>query len=138
MENTLSRLSKIYRELSESRRVDPDSQMCNLWEDPTVETLDGSDELNVLEDEFGIEIDGETALDLYNMNLQEAADCIDNMIREQGSNSYSSDKIIMSLPDEKSKRILLEIWKDSFKARRYITAAIEKINFEDNKSMIND
>lgn len=44
MENTLSKLSKIYRELSESRRVDSDSQMCNLWEDPTVEILVGSDE----------------------------------------------------------------------------------------------
>jgi hypothetical protein len=138
MENTLSRLSKIYRELSESSCFDSDSQMCNLWEDPTVEILVGSDELNVLEDEFGIEIDEETALDLYNMNLQEAADCIDNMIREQGNNSYCSDKIIMNLTGEKSKRILLEIWKDSFKARSYITAAIEKIDFEDNKSMLND
>ena len=126
------------RELSQSCRVDSDSQMCNLWEDPTVKILVGSDELNVLEDEFGIEIDEETALDLYDMNLQEAADCIDNMIRERGSNSYSSDKIIMSLTGEKSKRILLEIWKDSFKARSYITAAIEKIDFEDNKSMLND
>jgi hypothetical protein len=68
MENTLSKLSKIYCELSKSRRVDSDSQMCNLWEDPTVEILVGSDELNVLEDEFGIEIDEETALDLYNLN----------------------------------------------------------------------
>ena len=49
------------RELSQSCRVDSDSQMCNLWEDPTVKILVGSDELNVLEDEFGIEIDEETA-----------------------------------------------------------------------------
>jgi hypothetical protein len=135
MENTLSKLTEIYREFSKSRRVDLNSQMCNLWEDPTVEILVGSNELNALEDEFGIEIDEETALDLYNMNLQEAADLIDKIIKKQDNASYCSDEIIMTLTAEKAKRILFEMWKDSFKARSYITAAIEKIDFEDNKTL---
>lgn len=74
MENTLLKLTRIYREFSKSRRVDLNSQMCNLWEDPTVEILVGSNELNALEDEFGIEIDEETALDLYDMQLVVADD----------------------------------------------------------------
>ena len=61
------------------------------------------------------------------MNLQEAVNLIEKIIKEQNSASYCSDKIIMSLTDEKAKRILFEIWKDSFKARSYINAAIEKI-----------
>lgn len=135
MKNTLSKLTEIYREFSKSRRVDLNSQMCNLWEDPTVEILVGSNELNALEDEFGIEIDEETALDLYDMNLQEAADLINKIIKKQDNTSYCSDEIIMTLTAEKAKRILFEMWKDSFKARSYITAAIEKIDFKDNKTL---
>lgn len=133
MDNTLSRLLNIFREFSTSRRVDSNSQMCNFWKDPTVEILLGSDELNTLQDEFGIEFDEDTALDLYGMTIKEAAIRIENIIRELGCTSYSSDAFITDLTPEKAKRILFKIWKDSFKARSYITAAIEKIELEDGK-----
>lgn len=136
MDNTLSRLMKIFREFSTLRIVDLNSQMCDLWEDPIVEILVGSDELNAIEDEFGIEINENAALDLYDMTLQEAAVLIKNIIKEQNKNSNSSDSIIENLTAEKAKRILYEIWKDSFKARGYITAAIEKVDFEDKISII--
>jgi hypothetical protein len=135
--NILSRLLKMYREFSTSRRVDSNSQMCNFWVDPTVEILVGSDELNALQDEFGIEIGSDTALDLYNMELKDAAISIEKMIREQSCTTYSSDAFLTHITPENAKRILVEIWKDSFKARSYITAAIEKIDFEDGKATIN-
>lgn len=132
MDNILSRLVKIYREFSVTRRVDPDSQMCNLWADPTVEILVGSDELNSLQDEFGIKIDEDTAVDLYNLTLKEAAICIENLIKKQNCTMYSTDAFLENLTPEKSKRILIKIWKDSFAARSYITSAIEKIDFVDS------
>ena len=71
------------------RRVTPDSQMCGFWEDPTVEILVGSGELNALETEFGIQFDDDEALDLYDMTLKEAAARIKSMIEEQGDTEYS-------------------------------------------------
>ena len=133
MDTILSRLMKIFREFSTVRRVYPDSQLCCLWEDPTIEEVLGSVELNAILDEFGIVINNqEEAFELYTMTLQEAAARIEELIKSQDRYSYSSDSIVAGLSADKAKRILLEMWNDSFKARGYITTAIAVIEYEDN------
>lgn len=83
-DSVISRLMRIYREFAKVRRVSSDSQMCCFWDDPTVEILIGSEELNALETEFGIQFDDDTALDLYDMTLNEAAILIENLIQKTG------------------------------------------------------
>jgi len=48
-DDVLPRVMRIYSEFSGTRRVTAESQMCEFWEDPTVEILVDSDELNALE-----------------------------------------------------------------------------------------
>lgn len=123
---------RLYTEFSRIRRVTGESQMCHYWDNPTIEVFEGSDELLALETEFGIQIDEYAALDLYDMNLKDAADAIEAIIQEQqGNKLYKSVKVIEDLSPEMAKRILREIWLGSFKGRSYITAAIEKMQYED-------
>lgn len=126
------RLSRIYREFSKERRVDPDSHMCCFWEDQTVEILEDSDELNAIETEFCIFFNEDTAMELYDMTLFEAAKFIKIMIQQQCKEEWNSESIIDELDPNKAKLILRKIWQDSIKGRDKITAAINKINFEDN------
>jgi hypothetical protein len=126
----LSRLMRIFREYSRARRVDPNSQMCLLWEDPTVEILVGSDELNALETEFGIEFNDESAMEIFDMTLLEASKFIKSLIQVQGKESHAPEGIIEKMAPEMAKRILREIWGESSKGRNHITTAIDKIDFE--------
>ena len=130
-----TRLIKIYKEFSVARRIDSDSQMCEFWEDPTVEILIDSDELNALEIEFGIEFNDDTAMELYDMTLKDAAIFIENMIQEKNNNGnvHNSEIYVDEVTPEKAKRILLELWQNNYKVRKDIIAAIEKIDYE-NKS----
>ena len=130
-----TRLIKIYKEFSVARRIDSDSQMFEFWEDPTVEILIDSDELNALEIEFGIEFNDDTAMELYDMTLKDAAIFIENMIHEQNNNDnvHKFEISVNEVSPEKAKRILLELWQNNLKVRKDIIAAIEKIDY-DNKS----
>jgi hypothetical protein len=123
---------QVYREFSMVRHVCPDSEMCEFWVDPTVEILVGSAELNALETEFGILFDDDTALDIYEMSVRDAAERIEEMIQGQSREKYSSMQIIEDITPENAKRILREIWADNFKYRDYIMTVIEKIKHEDN------
>jgi len=87
-----------------------------------------------LELEFDIEFDDDTAMELYDATLQEAAILIKKMIQEQSDGSHDSELIIDDLAPELANRVLREIWRDSFKARSYILAAIEKINHENRRN----
>jgi hypothetical protein len=130
-QNTLSRLTRIYQEQSGARRVGPDSQMCLFWHDPTVEILVGSDELDALETEFGIEFDDDNALDLYDMTLSEAAKLIERMVREQGADEHDSTVFIDKLTGKKAKQILHVMWQDRTQARTFIIDAAAKIDAKD-------
>ena len=122
---------RVFREYSRVRRVSTDSQMCEFWEDPTIEILVGSDELNSLEIEFGVEFDDDSAMEIYDMTLEEASKYISKLANEQNPKNHNSETFIDEMVPEKAKRILQEIWKDSFKGRNYITDAIDKIDLED-------
>lgn len=89
-DEVLSRLMRVYSEVSGARRVTVESQMCEFWEDPTVEILVDSDELNALELEFDIEFDDDTAMELYDATLYAAAMLIKKMIQEQSDRNHDS------------------------------------------------
>ena len=125
----VERLIKVYREYANVRRIDLDSQMCNFWEDPTVEILVDSDELNAIEMEFGIEFDDDSAMDIYDCNLGEAAEFIEKMIKIQNKSDYISDTFIKKLSASTAKKIIHEIWHDSVRGRKYIVDALEKIKY---------
>ncbi|MFA5204571.1 MAG: hypothetical protein WC708_09240 [Lentisphaeria bacterium] len=125
--NVQERLLRIYREFSGERRVDLKSQMCRMWKDPTIEIVLGSDELAVLENEFGIKFDDDSAQDLYEANLGEAAERLNAMILAQRKTPYDPDELINALTAKTAKQVLRHLWKNSIKGRPQIFAAIEHI-----------
>jgi len=125
-----NRLFNIYRDFAYVRRVDPDSQMCCFWKDPTVEILVDSEELDALELEFGIQFDDDTAMELYDMTLKEAANFIEAMIQNQCSNDHIPERCIDGLTPRKAKQVLHRIWRNNHKSRGLIVAAIEEIEYE--------
>lgn len=126
----LLRLSEIYRKFAHSRRTNENSQMCCFWADPTVEILVGSDELTILETEFGIIFDEDTAMEMYDMTLGEAAHLIAGMIEEQNAGSHNTNKFVTVLTPEKAKDILLFLWKNHEDVRPSIMLAKAEIEFE--------
>ena len=133
----LSRLMNVYAEFSNERRINPESRMCSFWEDPTIEILVDSTELNALEIEFGIEIDEDNAVEIYDMSLREASVLIEEMILNQLNEEYDSMQILNDITPDYAKRILIEMWKESYKYRDYIIAMIDKIEFEDTSKLKN-
>ena len=132
----LNRLTRIYQRISCARRVDKNSQMCQFWSDPTVEILIGSDELVTIETEFGIEFDSDSAMELYNMDLGEAADYIGKMIRKQNAESFNSEKFINSIDPEKAKKVLLQLWREHYEVRPAIIQEIEAETYRERGIII--
>jgi hypothetical protein len=132
-ERILSRLSEIYRKFSRSRRIDNDSRMCLFWVDPTVEILIGSDELTTIETEFGIVFDEDSAMELYDMTLEEAAHLIAGMIADQNGGRYDPCKFITSIVPDRAKDILLHLWKNREDLRPAIMLAKAEIEFDDER-----
>jgi hypothetical protein len=132
-DDLLMRLTRIYRKISCARRISPDSQMCQLWVDPTVEILVGSDELDTLEYEFGIAFNGDTAMELYNMTLAEASVFIGQMVKEQNAGDHDPDKFISTMSPAFAKRVLLTLWKDREELRAAIKLAVAEIEMSDLK-----
>ena len=132
----LNRLTLIYQRLSRARRVDKNSQMCEFWSDPTVEILVGSYELVTIETEFGIEFGSDSALNLYNMDLGEAADYIGKMIERRNAESNNPEEFINSMDPEKAKWVLLQLWRDHYEVRSAIIQKIEIDAFRESGTII--
>ena len=126
----LTRLTRIYRKFSRARWIDGKSQMCQLWADPTVEILVGSDELDTIETEFGIVFDDEAALHLYEMTLAEAAVFIGKMVREQNADAHDPDKFVTSMAPSFAKKTLLALWKEREDLRPAIMLAAAEAESE--------
>lgn len=129
-------LTLIYKRLSRARRVDKNSQMCEFWSDPTIEILIGSHELDIIETEFGIEFDSDSALKLYDMNLGEAADYIGKMIKNQNAESHNSEEFIDSIDPEKAKKVLLQLWRDHYEVRSIIIQEIDMETYRESGTII--
>jgi hypothetical protein len=129
----LMRLSRIYRKFSHTRRIDFNSQMCQLWADPTVEIIVGSDELDTIELEFGIKFDDHSALELYNMRLAGAGGFIGKFIKEQWAEEHCPDKFVASMPPGFAKRVLLALWKQREDLRPAISLTAEEVKMLEDK-----
>ena len=103
-----------------------------MWNND-VEIFHDTEELMALEDEFGIEIDEETAGEIYDMTISEVAIVIENLINVQNKNKYVSDSIIDSLSTDEAKNLLISVWRNHVKARHFIKEEIERIRFEQKK-----
>jgi hypothetical protein len=103
-----------------------------MWNN-NVEIFHDTEELMALEDEFGIEIDEETAGEIYDMTISEVAIVIENLINVQNKNKYVSDSIIDSLSTDEAKNLLISVWRNHVKARYFIKEEIERIRFEQKK-----
>jgi hypothetical protein len=68
-------LHRIYRTHRRNYLENPDSnQMCCMWStDDPPDVIEGTSPFEDIEDAFGILIDDEVALELYDMDLDEAA-----------------------------------------------------------------
>ncbi|MBT3227030.1 MAG: hypothetical protein HN580_03240 [Deltaproteobacteria bacterium] len=74
-ETTYKKLHTIYDKYRRMHKENPDSkQMCCMWStnDPP-DIIDDTDPFLEIEDAFEINIDEDSALDLYDMELEEAA-----------------------------------------------------------------
>ncbi len=78
-------LNSIYAKHRRRHKENPDSkQMCCMWStDDPPDIIEGTDPLCDIEDAFDIRIDDDEALELYDMNLDEAARKILEMRRKK-------------------------------------------------------
>ena len=75
MESTYDKLHKIYKKYQPRYRHNPDSkQMCCMWStyNPP-DSLCDTNQIQDIENAFGIELNEEEAVELYDMFLKEAA-----------------------------------------------------------------
>ena len=74
---TLNNLLILYGKYSPKSKPTADSQMCFLWsiKNPP-DVLEGTEQLDAIEAEFKIEITEDEAVELYNMNSQQATEYI--------------------------------------------------------------
>jgi hypothetical protein len=56
--------------------------MSMMWEE-NIEVFEDSEELIAIQEEFGIEIDEDTAVEIFDMNISEAVIMIENLIITQ-------------------------------------------------------
>lgn len=132
MNDIESKILKIYRVYCKTRRINSNSQLSMMWNND-VEIFHDTEELMALEYEFGIEIDEETAGEIYDMTISEVAIVIENLINVQNKNKYVSDSIIDSLSTDEAKNLLISVWRNHVKARYFIKEEIERIRFEQKK-----
>lgn len=84
--NVYETLHQIYQKHRREYRENRDSkQMCCMWStnDPP-DIIEGTPPFYDIEDAFGITVDDDTAMELYDMDLDEAARKIADMRTEQG------------------------------------------------------
>ena len=79
--DALNKLLMLFEKYSPKSKPTADSQMCLLWSiiNPP-EVLEGTKQLNAIEAEFKIEISEDEAVEMYDMNLQEASEYIKKLI----------------------------------------------------------
>jgi hypothetical protein len=79
------KLEAVYSKGRRKHRENPDSkQMCCMWStDDPPDIIDETDPICDIEDTFGIQISEDEALELYDMHLNQAAQKILDITRDQ-------------------------------------------------------
>ena len=80
-----NKLEAVYSKHRRKHRENPDSkQMCCMWStDDPPDIIEGTDPICDIEDAFGIQISDEESLELYDMPLNQAAQKILDIIKNQ-------------------------------------------------------
>jgi len=85
-EDNLRRFFQLLKKYSndENIHLSQDSQMCCFWSiDNPPDVLEVTDQLEEIQAEFNIAISEDEAVEMYDMTLQEASDCIQALIIRQ-------------------------------------------------------
>lgn len=127
LESIQEKLLLIHRVFSRDRRAGLHSRMEEMW-DSDVEELLGSRELTVLETEFGVEFNEDSAQVLYEANLGQAAQLLLAMMQWQGKLHHDPDALVNSMSPELMRQVLLEVWQTELETRQKILLAIETVN----------
>ncbi len=82
--DSLNKLLLLFKKYSPKSKPSADSQMCLLWsiKDPP-DVLEGTKQLKAIEAEFETEIGEDEAVEMYDMNLQEASEYLLQLIIAQ-------------------------------------------------------
>ena len=82
--DVLNKLFILFERYSPESKPNADSQMCLLWsiKNPP-DVLEGTIQLEAIEAEFEITITEDEAVEIYDMNLQEASEYIQELIKTQ-------------------------------------------------------
>ena len=79
------RLAKLYQKRT-GLGVSPNSQMCLFWStDDPPDVLECTESLESILDEFDIDLSEDEAVDLYDMELQEASNYLQSKVAESES-----------------------------------------------------
>lgn len=127
----LDRLISIFNEFSGVRKINTNSQMCQMWSGDLPDVLTCTEPIEALEIEFGISIDEESAVELFDMRLKEAVDFISEMIKLQGGYkdqmTRDNHSIISKITPEQAFQILRELWSTDIQSRSKIIEIAEYI-----------
>jgi hypothetical protein len=76
-----NKLCTIYKKYTSNKTPFEESQICMLWDvnDPP-DILEISEQHQEIEESFGIEIDEDSAVEMYDMNLREASEFLEKLI----------------------------------------------------------
>jgi len=78
-----NKICNVYRKHSGDLNPEPTSQMCLLWSgDDPPDILENTEPLNDLESELNFGIDEDDAVNLFDINLAEATDYLENIISD--------------------------------------------------------
>jgi hypothetical protein len=128
--NVEKRMLRLFNVFTRERRPSINSQMYSYWEDPNIEDPVNSEEMDAIRTEFGIEINEEIGLEIYNSTVSEAATIVENLIDHQNKSEHDALDKFRKMPASLAKDILIEIWDSSPEARRYITLALQAVNLK--------
>jgi len=103
-------LLQIHRKYSSQRHPTEDSQMCMLWPDD-IEIIEGTDPMNEIEETFGIYLEEEVVMEIYDMNAIEASQRIASLIKpeqEQTDLLLKSPRLMEGLTIAREEKELLD------------------------------
>ena len=84
MNETLNKLCLIFKIYAPGSKPNDESQMCLLWSTRNPpDVLEGTKQLEEIEEEFEISLTEDEAIEMYDMNLHEAALYIQHLLKHQ-------------------------------------------------------
>ncbi len=78
---TINKLYEVYKKYVNRNEPDPNSQLCKIWSlDNPPDILEGTSQLESIEETFDIIINEDQAVELFDMSIIQASAYIENLI----------------------------------------------------------